>query len=90
MNIAKILTLVTIIVCSAGFFIAPESEVAGWGRLIFWIIIGVHFLEFFFYIPAIKKLDGSMPQHFIQVLLFGYFHYMEIQRQLQKQEETTQ
>jgi hypothetical protein len=86
MNIAKALTLVTLIICSAGFFVAPETDIAGWGRLLFLIIVGVHFIEFFFYIPAIRKLGGSMLPHFFQVLLFGLFHYMDIKKKLADRE----
>ena len=47
--------------------------------VLFWTGIGLavaHLVEFFIYLPQCKRVGGSMANHFIQCLLFGYVHKM--------------
>jgi hypothetical protein len=35
-------------------------------------------LEFFIYLPKLRKMDGSMPVYFINIMLFGIVYWNEI------------
>ncbi len=62
----------------SAFFIAPESTISWWGRVSFWGMAGVHFLEFLAYLPTLRQARGAMGVHFINVIIFGYIYYQEV------------
>lgn len=85
MNPTKIATLLVWFVLAATFFIPGEASWIGWGQIAFWVLAAAHFVEFLIYIPMLRK-SGSMPGHFVQVMLFGYAYYLQISRKNTKLE----
>lgn len=78
MNAGKMVTLLIWIGLAVTFFIPGEASWIGWCQIAFWVLAAAHFIEFFVYLPLLRKLGGSLAGHFIQVLLFGYLYYQEI------------
>ena len=62
----------------ASFFIAPESTVAGVGRLVFWGMAAIHVIECAVFFPAIRRAGGSLGSHLAQVFAFGFLHLQAI------------
>jgi len=52
MNAGKIVLIATWAFCLGSFFIAPESTIAGLGRLVFWGMAAIHVIEFLIFLPA--------------------------------------
>lgn len=42
------------------------------------VLIVIHFIEFFFYLPLFNKIKGSLLNHFVQVMLFGVLYYWQV------------
>jgi len=78
MNAGKIVLIATWAFCLGSFFIAPESTIAGLGRLVFWGMAAIHVIEFLIFLPAIRRAGGSLASHFAQILAFGFLHLQEI------------
>ena len=62
----------------ASFFIAPESAVAGVGRLVFWGMAAIHLIECAVFLPAIRRVEGGIASHLTQVFAFGFLHLQAI------------
>ena len=58
----------------------------GWvsllGAAVFLLTLGAHLVEFFAYRPMLERAGGSMVHHFVQTLLYGFFHLVPVQREL--------
>jgi hypothetical protein len=78
MHPGKIFLITTWAFCFGSFFIAPESTIAGLGRLVFWGMAAIHVIEFAIFLPAIRRAGGSLASHFAQILAFGFLHLQEI------------
>jgi hypothetical protein len=78
MNVSKIVTLIMWLGLAASFFIPGEASWIGWCQIAFWGLAAAHFAEFLIYIPTLNKVGGSMPRHFVGVMLYGFFYYQEI------------
>lgn len=61
--------------------VLPVLEPIKEGCLIALMILPVaHTLEFFAYLPLLKKVEGSMQKHFLQVFLYGVIYYFEVKK----------
>ena len=85
MTAPKIVTLLIWLALAASFFIPGGASWIGWCQIAFWGLVAAHFAEFLIYIPTLKKVGGSMPSHFVGVMLYGYFYYQEIKPAAQEQ-----
>jgi uncharacterized protein YhhL (DUF1145 family) len=62
----------------AGFIIAPNSSLAGYGRLLFWVLLAAHVVECAVFLPKLRAAGGSLASHLGQTLVFGVVHVQEI------------
>ncbi len=59
-------------------FASPETA-----NIIMWIFIAlpiVHLLEFGLMYRVLKSAGGSMSNHFLHTLLFGYVHWLPLKK----------
>lgn len=83
MSIPKMGMIVVWIVLLSAFFVLPDHSLGGQiGRIAFFVTAIAHVAEFFIYRPTLRKAEGTMNHHFLQVLLFGVFHYKEVEAEL--------
>jgi uncharacterized protein YhhL (DUF1145 family) len=83
MSYPKMACIVLWLVLLSAFFVLPDDSRGGQiGRIAFFITAGAHVVEFFIYRPTLQRAEGSLGHHFIQVLIFGMFHYQEIEAEL--------
>ncbi|MDP6978688.1 MAG: hypothetical protein QF570_08815 [Myxococcota bacterium] len=57
-------------------------------RWLFWLLAIVHVAEFFWKKSVLEKAGGSMGHHFVQVLIYGLFHWKPLEEQQQQQESS--
>ena len=55
-------------------FIVPMGGLGSILRSVFVLMLVAHILEFAFFGRTLVKLGGSMGQHLVKVLLYGFFH----------------
>jgi uncharacterized protein YhhL (DUF1145 family) len=90
MNAKKIGVIVLWIVLLSSFFVLPDDSIGGRiGRIAFFVTLFAHVVEFFIYRPKLRLAEGSMNHHFLQVLIFGMFHYQDVEAELAKKESAT-
>ena len=57
----------------------------GWvataASVVFWLIGAVHLAEFFVKKSVLERAGGSMGNHFVQVLIYGLFHWKPLEEQ---------
>jgi uncharacterized protein YhhL (DUF1145 family) len=57
----------------------------GWiqttARVLFWGMALVHVAEFFIKKSVLEKAGGSMGNHFVQVLIYGFTHWKPLEEQ---------
>lgn len=82
MSVQKIGVLVLWAVLACAFLLPDESVGGKIGRIAFWVTAAAHVVEFVIYRPTLRRAEGSMGHHFLQVLVFGVFHYKEVQEEL--------
>ncbi len=85
MSPAKIGMYLTWVFLIAAQFVPALSNFRNPAFLALIILPIVHTLEFFFYIPLIKKIPGSMGTHFVQVLFHGLIHFIDMRKTLKAQ-----
>jgi uncharacterized protein YhhL (DUF1145 family) len=79
----KIGVILLWIVLLSSFFVLPDDSTGGRiGRIAFFVTAIAHIVEFFIYRPALRRAKGSLGHHFVQVLIFGMFHYQDVQAEL--------
>jgi uncharacterized protein YhhL (DUF1145 family) len=78
MKVSKIITLIIWAVCACCLVITNDSIWVTTGIALFWVLLVSHLLEFVIYLPKLRKMDGSMPIYFINIMLFGVFYWNEI------------
>jgi|TARA_R110002072_G_scaffold125804_1_gene262054 hypothetical protein len=78
MKVSKIITLIIWAVCAWCLVITDNSIWVITGRALFWVLLVSHLLEFVIYLPKLRKMDGSMPAYFINIMLFGIVYWNEI------------
>ena len=58
---------------------------SGWlataANVVFWLIGAVHVAEFFAKKSVLEGAGGSMGHHFVQVLIYGMFHWKPLEEQ---------
>ena len=56
---------------------------SGWiatiSSVVFWLLVAVHLAEFFAKRSVLEKAGGSMGHHFVQVLIYGLFHWQPLE-----------
>jgi uncharacterized protein YhhL (DUF1145 family) len=57
------------------------GTIASISRFGFWALIVIHTIEFFVKKSVLEKAGGSMGQHFVQVLIYGLFHWKPLEDQ---------
>ena len=71
---AKAAVAVVWVLCVASFFVATGSGVAGFGRLLFFVLLVVHAVECVVFLPRLRAAGGDLGGHLVQTLLFGIVH----------------
>ncbi len=61
------------------------ATVAMVSRGLFWLLAIVHVVEFFAKKSVLEKAGGSMGHHFVQVLIYGLFHWKPLEEQQQQE-----
>jgi len=60
---------------------------SGWvataGHIAFWLTLAAHIVEFVVKRPLFEKVGGSMGDHFLQTLIYGFFHWKPLEEQLE-------
>lgn len=51
------------------------------GRWLFWILVVAHLAEFVLKRDVMVKAGGSMGNHFVQTLIYGFFHWKPLEDQ---------
>lgn len=83
MSIGKICMIVAWLAMLSAFFVLPDHSLGGRiGRIAFFVTAIAHVAEFLIYRPTLRQAEGTMNHHFLQVLIFGVFHYREVEAEL--------
>ncbi len=83
---SKIGTLIGWLIIIANWIVPFGGQME---TILHWSGIGLfaaHVLEMFIYIPTMKKVGGNMALRCLQVIVFGYVHFMEMQEELKQKE----
>lgn len=56
-----------------------SGTIASVASAVFWGMALVHVAEFFWKRSVLEKAGGSMGQHFVQVLIYGLFHWKPLE-----------
>jgi hypothetical protein len=78
MGVSKIITLVIWVICAWCLVLVDDSIWVITGRALFWVLLASHLLEFFIFLPKLRKMGQPMPVHFINIMLFGVVYWNEI------------
>ena len=73
---ASVLYLALIVVA----LMNPGTQLAHWIGWVFLALLGAHLLEFALKKDVMRAAGGSMGNHFIQTMLFGFVHWRPLQR----------
>ena len=71
---AKGILIVVWVLAIAGFFVAPESGLAGIARWVFWIMLGAHVIECIVFRAKVNAAPGSMGSKVLNTLVFGVLY----------------
>ncbi|GEM_PF-2977641 len=52
------------------------------GRIVFWLLVVAHLVEFFMKREVFEKVGGSMGHHFVQTMIYGLFHWKPLEEGL--------
>jgi len=52
------------------------------GRVLFWLLVIAHFIEFLMKRDLFARAGGSMGNHFVQTMIYGLFHWKPIEEEL--------
>ncbi len=78
MLIAKFVVALTWLVCLSSFVVSyPEP----WALVLFWMTIALvvsHFMECLVFGNRVKAAGGNAALHYLQIFIFGYFHWKEL------------
>lgn len=58
-----------------------SGMVASIANFFFWALVVIHAVEFFVKKSVLEKAGGSMGQHFVQVMIYGLFHWKPLEEQ---------
>ena len=56
-----------------------DGFLAGAGRWLLVILAVVHFLEFIVKRDVMARAGGSMGNHFVQTMIYGFFHWKPLE-----------
>lgn len=82
MSYKKIGVIVLWIVLASSFLLPDESTGGKIGRIAFFVTAAAHLVEYFIYRPKLRQATGTLSHHFGQVMIFGMFHYEEVEKEL--------
>ena len=85
MSPAKAVVLIVWLLFFSCFFVATGSTVSLLGRLGFWLMATIHMVECAVFLPRLGSAPGSLFDHLLRTLLFGFLHIREV-RSLTTQE----
>ena len=58
----------------------------GWiataGKILFWLLIVAHLVEFIMKRDVFERAGGSMGHHFVQTMIYGLFHWKPVEEEL--------
>ena len=77
-NIMKFNMIIIWIFLASTQFIPAFSAIAEGSLWALMIMPLIHAIEFFIYLPILKKAPGSMARHFIQVVLYTLKHLITV------------
>jgi len=60
--------------CIAAFFLPETSALAVPGQRLFWGLVIVHAIECVVFLPKLRRAGGSLANHLVQTMIFGFFH----------------
>lgn len=66
--------LVLVWIACAAAFVVPEAAWTVPARRLFFALIVVHAVECVAFLPRLRAAGGSLAQHVVQTLLFGFLH----------------
>lgn len=69
----KIALVLVWIVCAAAF-VVPEAAWTVPARRLFFALIVVHAVECVAFLPRLRAAGGSLAQHVVQTMFFGFLH----------------
>ncbi len=58
----------------------PGTQLSLWTGWSFAVLLAVHFVEFLVKQPVMQDAGGSMPNHFLQTMLFRIIHWRPLAR----------
>lgn len=59
----------------------PGTQMAQWIAWVFIALVIAHFVEFLLKKNVMQAAGGSMANHFLQTMLFGFVHWKPLERQ---------
>ena len=62
------------------FFPLYYTEVGGFGRTLFGLLVAVHLVEFVVFLGFYRRAGGSLFRHFHRTLVFGVIHKTEVEQ----------
>ncbi len=75
--VAKLLVAVTWFAAAAGFLFPPSSTFGQLGRLLFFLLLGVHTIECAVFYPTLKRTGRPVGLELARTLFYGVAHYAE-------------
>ena len=77
MLIAKLVVAVTWFAAAAGFLYPPSSTFGQLGRLLFFLLLGIHTIECAVFYPTLKRTGRPIGMELARTLFYGVAHYSE-------------
>jgi uncharacterized protein YhhL (DUF1145 family) len=70
----KLLVVLGWLAAVSAFWLPEDHGWAPLGRLLFFVLLGVHAFEALVFLPRLRAAGGSLAGHVVQTLLFGFLH----------------
>ena len=77
MLVAKLLVAVTWFAGAAAFLLPASSTLGQVGRLLFYVLLGVHAVECAVFFRTLKQTGRPLGLELARTLLYGVIHYTE-------------
>ena len=75
--VAKLLVAATWFAAAAGFLFPPSSTFGHLGRLLFFLLLGIHAIECAVFYPTLKRTGRPIGLELARTLFYGVAHYAE-------------
>lgn len=72
--LAKVLVVLGWLAAAAGFWLPGSHDWASLGRLLFFVLLGIHAFEALVFLPRLRAAGGSLAGHVLRTLVFGFLH----------------